>query len=278
MGTSPDREIPSHFATGVRERAQPEWQPAVDLWKALRRGELEVFYQPVVAAASLEIASFEALLRWNHPARGRLVPDDFIPVAEDAGLIDAVGAWVLRQACAQCATWPSHIKVAVNFSALQLRNRHTPAMVAGVLACTELTADRLEIEITESAPLFDDEDALDGLHRLRALGVLIAMDDFGTGYAALSSLPQFPFGRVKIDRCFLQGVGVRAGLMLEALAAMANIVKVPMTVEGVETAQQAARMQQLGCAQMQGFFFGRPMSAHEVAALIALESMECQAA
>jgi EAL domain-containing protein (putative c-di-GMP-specific phosphodiesterase class I) len=172
------------------------------------------------------------------------------------------------------------MRVAVNFSAAQLKDRHLPATVAGVLTSTELTADRLEIEVTESAPLFDNEDALDSLHRLRALGVLIAMDDFGTGYAALSCLPRFPFGRVKIDRCFLQEVGSseRSGRMLEALANMASILKVPMTVEGVETVQQVAKLQMLGCAQMQGFIFGRPMPAHAAAALIASQTMECHAA
>jgi EAL domain-containing protein (putative c-di-GMP-specific phosphodiesterase class I) len=199
-------------------------------------------------------------------------------VAEDAGLIGAVGGWVLRQACTQCATWPSHIKVAVNFSALQFADRHVPAMVAGALACAGLSADRLEIEITESAPLLDNEDVVDNLHRLRALGVLIAMDDFGTGYAALSCLPRFPFGRIKIDRCFLQKVGIsdRACRILDALAVMANVLEVPVTVEGVETAQQVARIRALGCAQMQGFLFGKPMPAHEAAALIIRQPMDLE--
>jgi EAL domain-containing protein (putative c-di-GMP-specific phosphodiesterase class I) len=217
-----------------------------------------------VEAASLQIESFEALLRWNHPLLGRLYPDDFVPLAEGTRLIDAIGKWVLQQACTQCAAWPSHIKVAVNVSAVQLGGPQLPALVAGTLLATGLAADRLELEITESAPLSSDDSTLDVLNRLRALGVLIATDDFGKGYATLSSLARFPFDKIKIDRSFLQRSCATngTGRMLEALAAMARALGIATTVEGVEIAPQVPRIRVLGFKQMQGFLFGRPMSAH----------------
>ena len=262
-------------ATGRSETNLPE-QDAIgpslvdDLRKALLRGELEVFYQPIVDAASLEIACFEALLRWNHPTRGRLPPDVFIPLAEEARLIEPIGAWVLRQACAQCAAWPSYIKVAVNVSAVQLKDRQLPEIVTGALVATRLAAERLELEITETAPLSSDDGSLDVLSRLRALGVLIAMDDFGKGYATLSSLAKFPFDKVKIDRSFLQNSPATNGPggMLKALAAMARTLEIATTVEGVETALQVAKVRVLGCREMQGFIFGGPMPAHEASDLV----------
>jgi diguanylate cyclase (GGDEF)-like protein/PAS domain S-box-containing protein len=269
-----------YFEHAMHERAQTRRQLALDLRKALPRGEFQVFYQPIVSIATQEIVCFEALLRWNHPVRGRVAPDDFIPLAEEAGLINTIGEWVLRQACAQCATWPSHIRVAVNVSAVQFGNRNLVASVAGALAAAGLAADRLEIEITESCLLLNDDATLDLLHRLRALGVRIAMDDFGTGYSALSYLPRFPFDKIKIDRCFLQdrAISERSGRMLEAIAAMAGTLKIVMTVEGVETPEQLARIRALGCTEMQGFFFGRPMTACDAEALIASEATACHAA
>ena len=185
---------------------------------------------------------------------------------------------VLQQACAQCAAWPSRIKVAVNVSAVQLRDRQLPAIVAGALLATGLSADRLELEITESAPLLNDHWTLDVLNRLRALGVLIAMDDFGKGDATLSSLARFPFDKVKINRSFLQRscVATGSGRMLEALAGMARTLEIATTVEGVETVPQVPKIRVLGFTQMQGFHFGRPMSSHEAGKLIASEAIECQ--
>jgi predicted signal transduction protein with EAL and GGDEF domain len=269
-----------YFDPTIQRQAETKRQLVAELRKALRRGELEVFYQPIVDAASLEIASFEALLRWNHPVRGPLAPDEFIPLAEEAGLIDTIGEWVLRRACAQCASWPARIRIAVNFSAAQFRNRNLLSQVTGALAAAGLSANRLEIEVTETASLLDQEATLDVLHRLRALGARIAMDDFGTGYAALSYLPRLPFDKVKIDRCFLQDRAIteRAGRMLEAIVALARTLNIVMTVEGVETPQQVARIRALGCAEMQGFIFGKPMPAREVETLIASEEIECHAA
>lgn len=263
------------------ERATAQ-RPAVamrlveELRQALRRGELEVCYQPIVDCASLRIAGFEALLRWNHPQRGRIPPDDFIPLAEATGLIHAIGKWTLLQACAECAAWPSHIKVAVNVSAVQLRDRQLPAIVAGALMATGLAPERLELEVTESAPLASDDGTLGMLHRLRAFGVSIALDDLGKGCATLTSLANFHFDRVKIDRDFLKGSGSTYGCsrMVAALAAMARTLQIATTVEGVETGPQVAKVRVLGCTQMQGFVFGGPMPAQEARGLVAGATVE----
>jgi diguanylate cyclase (GGDEF)-like protein len=269
-----------YFEHAMHARAQTRRQLALDLRKALPRGEFQVFYQPIVSVATQEIVSFEALLRWNHPVRRRVSPDDFIPLAEEAGLINTIGEWVLRQACAQCATWPSHVRVAVNVSAVQFRNRNLVTAVAGALAAGGIAANRLEIEITESCLLLNDDITMGLLHQLRALGVRLAMDDFGTGYSALSYLPRFPFDKIKIDRCFLQdrAISERSGRMLEAIAAMAGTLKIVMTVEGVETPEQVARIRALGSTEMQGFLFGRPMPARDADALISSEATACHAA
>jgi EAL domain-containing protein (putative c-di-GMP-specific phosphodiesterase class I) len=268
-----------YLGSAVHERASTR-RLALDLCKALPRGEFQVFYQPIVSAATQQIVSFEALLRWNHPLRGRMAPDDFVHLAEETGLIDKIGEWVLRQACAQCAAWPSHIRVAVNFSATQFRDRNIAAMVASALEAVNLSANRLEIEITESCLLLDDDATLDRLQQLRALGVRIAMDDFGIGYSALSYLLRFPFDKIKIDKCFLRDHAIRdiAGRMLEAIAAMASTLKIATTVEGVETQEQLTRIRALGCSEMQGFIFGRPMPANDAKHLIASEAMECHVA
>ncbi len=280
MGYARFRQSKGCFDPGTRALGTAATHLVDDLRQASRLGEFELAYQPIVEAASMEIVSFEALLRWNHPTRGRLLPDDFIPLAEEAGLINAIGKWVLLQACTQCAAWPSHIKVAVNVSPVQLRDRQLPAIVAGALVLTGLAADRLELEVTESAPLFSDDCTLDVLNRLRALGVLIAMDDFGKGYASLSSLARFPFDKIKIDRSFLQrsSAAGSTGRMLEAVAAMARTLEIATTVEGVETAPQVAKIRVLGCTQMQGFIFGGPMPAQEVHKLIAGGPSECRVA
>jgi EAL domain-containing protein (putative c-di-GMP-specific phosphodiesterase class I) len=263
----------------IAERARTHGL-AAELEGALRRAELEVFYQPIVDAASQQVVCFEALVRWHHPVRGQLAPDEFIPLAEEAGLMDALGDYVLKRACEQCSAWPSHIKVAVNFSAIQFGNPSLVVKVAAALVGAGLAPDRLELEITETAPLPHDDLTLGALRGLRALGVRIAMDDFGTGYSTLSRLPQFPFDKVKLDRSFLRELpgSAHAGRMLGAVAAMARALDIALTVEGVESEDQVVLAGGLGCAQMQGFAFGRPMPASEAAALIASDAARRHAA
>ena len=178
----------------------------LDLHKALVNGEFELNYQPIVNLERYEISGVEALLRWNHPERGRVSPADFVPLAEENGQIVAIGEWALRQACSDAVGWPEHVKVAVNLSAVQFRNRNLVETVFSALAASGLPADRLELEVTESVLLQNNEQTLVTLHQLRALGVRIAMDDFGTGYSSLSYLRSFPFDKIKIDRCFVADI------------------------------------------------------------------------
>src|SRR6185437_7675470 len=177
-----------------------------DLRQTLVDGGFEVHYQPLVHLGRNEISGCEALLRWRHPERGMISPAEFIPVAEDTGLINELGDWVLRTACAEAATWPEHIRIAVNVSPVQLKCQTLALRIAGALASSGLKPCRLEIEITEAVLIRDDEAALAILHQLRDIGVRIALDDFGTGFSSLSYLKRFPFDKIKIDRCFVSDI------------------------------------------------------------------------
>ena len=192
------------FEESLNERAQERRQLETDLRLALERGEFELYYQPLFDLEQNRICSFEALLRWHHPTRGLVPPAEFIPVAEETGLIVPIGAWVIREACAQAARWPEHIRVAVNVSAVQFHRGRSAKSILRALADSGLAPDRLEVEITESIFLEGGEATLRLLHSLRALGVRIALDDFGTGYSSLSYLQSFPFDKLKIDRSFIQ--------------------------------------------------------------------------
>jgi len=242
----------------------------VDLRQALVNGEFDLHYQPVVNLARNEICGLEALLRWRHPERGSVAPGHFIPIAEETGLIVSIGEWVLRQACAQAASWPEHIKVAVNLSPAQFRQRNLVEMVFAALAGSGLPASRLELEITESVLLQDNAATLATLHQLRALGVRIAMDDFGTGYSSLSYLRSFPFDKIKIDRCFVNDLsGTRDG-SLAILRAVANLglsLGMATTAEGVETQDQVEKVRAEGCTEMQGYFFSPPRPIGDITRL-----------
>ena len=194
------------FEQSLNERAQQRRQVETDLRLALERGEFELFYQPLFDLEHNRICSFEALLRWRHPERGLISPAEFVPIAEDTGLIVPLGAWVVREACAQAATWPENVRVAVNVSAVQFHRGAVQETVLRALADTGLTPNRLEVEITELIFLDGSESTLRLLHGLRALGVRIALDDFGTGYSSLSYLQSFPFDKLKIDRSFIQNL------------------------------------------------------------------------
>jgi diguanylate cyclase (GGDEF)-like protein len=230
------------------------------LRKGLVEGQFELYYQPVVRLDDNTITGCEALIRWNHPERGLVLPGEFIPVAEEIGLIIPLGEWVLRKACADAASWPDDIKVAVNLSPLQVMNKNLLSTVIGALASSGLPARRLELEITESVLMQNTDATLATLHRLRGLGAHISMDDFGTGYSSLSYLRSFPFDKIKIDRCFVAGLpgGDDSVAIVGAVAGLAKNLSMVTTAEGVETEQQRDQVRALGCTEMQGYLFSRP--------------------
>ncbi len=247
----------------------------LDLREVVEHGDFraagfEIYYQPLVSLNSNAITGCEALLRWWHPERGMVSPADFIPVAEDIGVISAIGEWVLNTACKEAATWPNAIKVAVNVSPVQFRNSALALKVIGALAASELPAHRLELEITEAVLIRDDEAALTILHQLRAIGVRIALDDFGTGYSSLSYLHRFPFDKIKIDRCFVSTLADEnsSNAIVQAVVNIATSRNMTTTAEGVETGEQRETLRSLGCTEMQGYLFSPPKPAIEVQKLM----------
>jgi len=236
----------------------------LDIRQAIADGAFDIHYQPIVNFGSNEIVGCEALLRWYHPVRGMISPAEFIPIAEETGLICQLGDWVLTTACAEAANWPSSIKLAVNVSPVQFRSHAFSLKVANALATTGLSANRLELEITEAVLIRDDEAALTMLQQLRAVGVRIALDDFGTGYSSLSYLQRFPFDKIKIDRCFVNDIAKAEGSssIVQAVINIARSRNITTTAEGVETEQQREMLLSLGCTEMQGYLFSpaRPVA------------------
>ena len=231
-----------------------------DLRRALALEQFEVFYQPLVDARTQRLTGFEALLRWHHPEHGLVSPAEFIPVAEEIGLIVEIGAWVLQRACADAAGWPAHISVAVNLSAAEFLAGDLPRGVQRALGLSGLAASRLELEITESVLLRDNDATLATLHHLRRLGLRTSMDDFGTGYSSLSYLRQFPFDKVKIDQSFIRDIG-RDGCGVEIIRAVIGLgraLHIKVLVEGVETVEQLHFLRTERCDELQGYMFGRP--------------------
>jgi diguanylate cyclase (GGDEF)-like protein len=241
-----------------------------ELRRALAEGQFTLHYQPILHLADRRIPCCEALIRWNHPTRGLVRPGDFIPVAEEIGLIVPLGEWVLRQACADAATWPGHTKVAVNLSPIQVASPNLLPTVIGALAASGLAAGRLELEITESVMMQNTPSTLAMLHRLRALDVKIAMDDFVTGFSSLSYLRRFPFDKLKIDRAFIEDLsrGQDALAIVRAVTAMAKSFGMATTAEGVETAEQMEQVRELGCTEVQGYYIGRPQPLTDVSRLL----------
>lgn len=254
------------FEESLNQRAQERRQLESDLRLALEREEFELHYQPLFDLEQNRICSFEALLRWNHPKRGLIAPADFVPVAEDTGLIVPIGAWVIREACAQAAGWPGQIRVAVNVSPVQFHRGSLHETILRALATTGLAPDRLEIEITESIFLEGSETTLRLLHALRGLGVRVALDDFGTGYSSLSYLQSFPFDKLKIDRSFIHNLLTREGAsaIVHAITELANALGIETTAEGVEETAQLMELRAHGCSSVQGFLFAEPMTAADV--------------
>ena len=231
-----------------------------ELRQALIAEELVLHYQPLARASDGEVCGFEALVRWNHPVRGLMPPMDFIPLAEESGLIIALGEWVLRRACADAAAWERPLRIAVNLSPLQLHQASLPALVHEVLVESGLAAARLELEVTESALFKDYQRALDNLRRLKALGVRIAMDDFGTGFSSLSTLQSFPFDKIKIDKSFVENIHRhdRATVIVKAVLGLGRSLDIPVVAEGVETVEQLEFLRGESCAEVQGYHIGRP--------------------
>jgi diguanylate cyclase (GGDEF)-like protein len=253
--------------SGMKARTNME----ADLRKALVNGEFELFYQPLINAQRNEVSCCEALLRWHHPQAGMVSPSEFIPVAEDTGLIIPLGEWVLRKACADAAKWPDNVNVAVNVSTIQFRKKGLTQTVLTALAASGLPAHRLEIEITERVILEDSKEIRATLHQLHGLGVQIVMDDFGTGYSSLSYLRKFPFDKIKIDAFFIRGLsdGGDSSTIVEAIIKMATTMKIATVVEGVETQQQLEKVREWGCTEMQGYLFSRPKPIEDILPMFA---------
>jgi diguanylate cyclase (GGDEF)-like protein len=249
------------FRAELYERAEYHRLLENDVREALSEDALSLAYQPIVAADGETIVGREALLRWNHPLRGAIPPDSFIPVIEDAGLIHQIGDWVIREACKQAMTWPETVNIAVNVSAAQLTGSGLAETVLGALATSGLAPDRLELEVTESIFLGDDHATLASLERLRSLGVRLVLDDFGKGYSSFGYLSRAHFAKIKIEQEFVRGAAAgqrHCMAIVDAIVALARGLGIETTAEGVETLAQAQAMRRFGCDQMQGFLFGRP--------------------
>jgi EAL domain-containing protein (putative c-di-GMP-specific phosphodiesterase class I) len=236
------------------------------LRRALARDEFELHYQPLVNLKDNAVTGYEALLRWKDPERGLISPAEFIPVAEDTGLIVPIGDWVIRRACIEAASWPGDLTVAVNLSSVQFRGRHLVNVVFAALAEARLPARRLEVEITESVLLNNNEATLATLHQLRDFGVRISMDDFGTGYSSLSYLRSFPFDKIKIDQSFIRDLGDSEDSLaiVRAVTGLGAALGMRTTAEGVETAEQLEYLRREGCTEVQGFLFSRPRPSAEL--------------
>jgi len=246
----------------------------LDLRRALLTEEFIVYYQPLVSAETEKITGFEALLRWKHPVRGLVSPAEFIPLAEETGLIVPLGEWVVRQACKEAANWPKDLRIAVNLSPAQFKSKALVLSVITALAESGISPRRLELEITETVLLTNNEATLATLHQLRSLGVRIAMDDFGTGYSSLSYLRAFPFDKIKIDRTFIQDLGSEPDCLaiVKAVAGLGSSLGMATTAEGVETLDQLRQVREQGCTEAQGYYFSPPLPAGEVQEMLRLNA------
>lgn len=258
------------FEPEMKVRAQKRHDMEIEIRNALFHQEFEVHYQPFIDVKTRKILGCEALVRWRHPRHGLVSPADFIPIAEETGLIDQLGSWVLKTACHAAAQWPDDIRLAVNVSPVQFKGHTLALNVASALGSSGLPANRLELEITEAVLIRDDEEALAILHELRGLGVRIALDDFGTGYSSLRYLQLFPFNKIKIDRCFIKNITEPDGAshIVKAVVDIAAARNMTTTAEGVETAEQLNVLKTLGCDQMQGYFFSAALTEEKLAELV----------
>ncbi len=262
-GRGVHRFYSDEMLAGAKSRKQLE----DDLRVALSEGAFHLCYQPVVSTASTRIVGYEALIRWDHPTRGAVSPADFIPVAEDCGLIEAIGEWVLRTACIEAARWPGDVRVAVNVSPIQFANPVLPSTVLAALAQSGLAADRLELEITEGVFLDETASSDQMFKALKGLGVRLALDDFGTGYSSLGYLRTAPFDKIKIDQSFVKGAaqaGNRNAAIIKAIVTLADTLGMETTAEGVEVQDEIDLVRGLGCSHIQGYVYGKAVPAAQV--------------
>ncbi|MDQ0467167.1 putative bifunctional diguanylate cyclase/phosphodiesterase [Labrys wisconsinensis] len=254
------------FEPSMDAGAQARRALELDLRHAWERGEFEVHYQPLVELSNRRIAGCEALVRWRHPSRGWISPLEFIPVAEETGLIVSLGEWVLNQACVEATAWPKGTRLAVNLSPVQFKSRSLGSSVVTALAKSGLPASRLELEVTEMVLLQDSDLTLATMTQLRQLGVRLSLDDFGTGYSSLSYLRKYPFEKIKIDSSFVKDIGHDAGsaAIVRAVASLGRDLGMSILVEGIETTEQFERVKAEGCTEGQGYLFGRPVPSHEI--------------
>ncbi|MDJ0643077.1 MAG: EAL domain-containing protein [Erythrobacter sp.] len=259
------------YAEDLHSAAEERAELEQDLREAIARGDLQLHYQPVVYAATEKIVGFEALMRWQHPKRGWISPGKFIPIAEDSGLIDQLGQWALRTACADLATWPESIRCAVNVSPLQFSNPELPTIVANALAHSGVAPERLELEITESVFLNDSQGTDAMFKALKRVGVRLALDDFGTGYSSLGYLKKAPFDKIKIDQSFVRGAtedGSRNGAIISSITSLAEALNMDTTAEGVETLDELELVRLLGCSHVQGYIYFKPLPTDEATAVV----------
>ncbi len=257
------------FEPAMDARVKARRKLEIDMRQALADDAFEVYYQPFVSLEDNRVTGCEALVRWRHPERGMISPAEFIPLAEETGLINELGEWVLNTACRDAMTWPEEFKLAVNVSPVQFKSGTLALKIAAALAASRLSPRRLELEITEAVLIRDDDAALAVLHQLRAIGVQIALDDFGTGYSSLSYLQRFPFDKIKIDRCFVNDIATRGGSsIVQAVVNIAAARNMMTLAEGVEKTEQRELLRTLGCKEMQGFLFSRPVPATEILRLL----------
>ncbi len=265
-GRNTYRFFETDMGTAVSERREM----IIDLRNAIANREMEIYFQPQVCLRRGKVSGLEALLRWNHPTRGMVSPAEFIPLAEDTGLIIPLGEWVLKESCRIAAGWPDHLRIAVNLSPRQLRGRAFSPVLVSALANSGLRANRLELEVTESVLLLDADEVLDSLHQAKALGVKVSLDDFGTGYSSLSYLRRFPFDKIKIDQSFVRSMSYDEDsvAIVRAVIELAKNLNMTTTAEGVETEQQLTMLSEIDCTEAQGYFTGRPMPLSEAEEVI----------
>jgi diguanylate cyclase (GGDEF)-like protein len=268
---SDGRGIYRFFESEMDAQVQARRFVELDLRRAVEAEEFELFYQPLIDLKSNQIVACEALIRWNHPERGLIGPGEFIPIAEEIGLILPIGEWVLRKACSEAASWPKHVSVAINLSPVQFKSRNLVQAVILALANSGLSPQRLELEITESVLLEDNEMTLSLLHQLHSLGVSIALDDFGTGYSSLSYLRSFPLDKIKIDQSFIRDLSEHPDSLaiVQSITRLGTSLGMQTTAEGVETKEQLEQLRAAGCTHGQGYYFGRPQPARDIARLLA---------
>ena len=259
------------YSNDLHSAAEERSKLEQDLRDAIANGDLQLFYQPVIYAHNDEIAGFEALLRWHHPVQGWLSPSKFIPIAEDTGLVQTIGEWAIRTACADLAKWPEHIRCAVNVSPLQFSNPQLPSIITNAIARAGITPSRLELEITESVFLNDDSGTDSMFTALKRVGVRLALDDFGTGYSSLGYLKKAPFDKIKIDQSFVRGAtepGSRNGAIITSITSLAGSLGMDTTAEGVETLDELDLVRKLGCSHVQGYIYSKAVSAQAIGQLL----------